>query len=280
MPPRAGKPLMLSEYGQYTAWSGADQPELAAEGLGCGLHLIPILVLTMPCYADCPMIGYVLYGSGMAGVTPAGGNATEKLILLMADTAHAVIPGDITYFFLAGGNDVLRGLDAAAWAPAMTVEQATAAFRGQKDVLSTSTNRDTLQYLIHNITKDGRDGLVVNTKDVADAGAVKTVTGAGLGALRMSVVVGRLESGTACAPWVVRDGGAQAVYVDRGSARVQVSAAAGGDKLLLDEEVAAGDLFVVPRFAVASLTATGRDRLEWVSLIKSPTCAHDPVSNI
>lgn len=67
---------------------------------------------------------------------------------------------------------------------------------------------------------------------------------------------------------MLREGAAHAVYVARGSARVQVSSAAGGDTLLLDEEVPAGSLFVVPRFAVA-LVAAGADGAEWVSLIKS-----------
>ena len=67
---------------------------------------------------------------------------------------------------------------------------------------------------------------------------------------------------------MVREGVAQAVYVARGSARVQVSSAVGGETLLLDEEVAAGSVFVVPRFAVA-FVAAGTDGVEWVSLIKS-----------
>ena len=38
--------------------------------------------------------------------------------------------------------------------------------------------------------------------------------------------------------------------------------------LLLDEEVAAGSVFVVPRFAVALISA-GANGAEWVSLVKS-----------
>ena len=64
------------------------------------------------------------------------------------------------------------------------------------------------------------------------------------------------------------------VYVARGSARVQVSSAVGGETLLLDEEVAAGSVFVVPRFAVA-FVAAGADGVEWVSLIKSARYVRD-----
>ena len=100
------------------------------------------------------------------------------------------------------------------------------------------------------------------------AGTVKTFTAGDLGGFGISAALGRLESGAARAPWVVREGAAQAVYVACGSARVQVSSAAGGDTLLLDEVVAAGGVFVVPRFAVA-FVAAGTDGVEWVSLIKS-----------
>uniref|UniRef100_M8D9Q9 Uncharacterized protein n=1 Tax=Aegilops tauschii TaxID=37682 RepID=M8D9Q9_AEGTA len=209
MSAKAGKPLVQTDAGAYIAWSGADQPELATEGLGCGLLVLRPLGFALPHYADSNKFGYVLGGSGVAGVLPvdakervvrlkAGdviavrtgdvswwyndndGHADDLSILFIGDTGRALSPGDISYFFLAGGNSVLSGLDA---------------------------------------------GLLTRA-------------------------------------WP-----AQAVYVARGSARVQVSSAA-GDTLLLDEEVPAGSSFVVPRFAVA-LVAAGADGAEWVSLIKS-----------
>ncbi|EEE70183.1 hypothetical protein OsJ_30262 [Oryza sativa Japonica Group] len=69
-------------------------------------------------------------------------------------------------------------------------------------------------------------------------------------------------------PWVLRDAAAQAVYVARGSGRVQV-ASAGGASTLLDAEVAAGSLLVVPRYAVALVAADDAGGMELVSLIKS-----------
>jgi hypothetical protein len=112
-----------------------------------------------------------------------------------------------------------------------------------------------------------RKGLVASAGHVT-AGTVKTLTAADLGGLGISAAIGRLEAGGARAPWVLREGAAQAVYVARGRARVQVSSAAGGETLLLNEEVPAGSVFVVPRFAVA-FVAAGADGVEWVSLIKS-----------
>jgi hypothetical protein len=62
------------------------------------------------------------------------GAGADLSIVFMGDTACAVSPGDISYFFLAGGNSVLGGLDAAAWAPGVTAEQASVAFKSQPAV--------------------------------------------------------------------------------------------------------------------------------------------------
>lgn len=301
MSAKAGKPLVQTDAGAYIAWSGADQPELATEGLGCGLLVLRPLGFALPHYADSNKFGYVLSGSGVAGVLPveakervvrlkAGdviavrtgdvswwyndndneGSADDLSILFIGDTARAVSPGDISYFFLAGGNSVLSGFDAGlltmAW-PGVTEEQAATAFRSQPAVLLTRLSAKLPGVCPR---EHDRKGLVVNAGHVA-AGTLKMLTASDLDALGgfgFSAVLGRLEPGAARAPWVLREGAAQAVYVARGSARVQVSSAVGGDTLLLDEDIAAGSLFVVPRFAVA-LVAAGADGVEWVSLIKS-----------
>ncbi|KAM3277489.1 hypothetical protein ACQJBY_045403 [Aegilops geniculata] len=169
-----------------------------------------------------------------------------------------------------GGKSVLGGFDAdllaGAW-PGVTKEHAAALFRSQPAILLTglSTKLPGVCAREHD-----RKGLVANAGQVA-AGTLKTLTAAdlaALGDLGISAVIGRLDPGAARAPWVLREGAAQAVYVARGSARVQVSSSAGGETLLLDEEVAAGSVFVVPRFAVTLISA-GADGAEWVSLIKS-----------
>nr|BAJ96477.1 predicted protein [Hordeum vulgare subsp. vulgare] len=303
---KGGKALVKSDAGAYVAWSGTDQPELAAEGLGCGLLLLRPLSFALPHYADSPKFGYVLRGSGVAGVLPVAtedasaaarervvrleagdviavrtgdvswwyndsdGDADDLSILFLGDTERAVSPGDISYFFLAGGNSVLGGFDAGLLAGAwsgVTKEQAAAVFRSQPAVLlaGLSTKLTGVCPREHD-----RKGLVVNAGQVA-AGTLKAVTAAdlaALGDLGISAVIGKLDPGAAQAPWVLREGAAQAVYVARGSARVQVSSSVGGETLLLDEEAAAGSVLVLPRFAVALISA-GADGAEWVSLIKS-----------
>uniref|UniRef100_A0A453LKK6 Cupin type-1 domain-containing protein n=1 Tax=Aegilops tauschii subsp. strangulata TaxID=200361 RepID=A0A453LKK6_AEGTS len=154
MSAKGGKAQVQSDAGAYVAWSGVDQPELAAEGLGCGLLVLRPLSFALPHYADSHKFGYVLGGSGVAGVLPVAtgdaspaarervvrleagdviavrtgdvswwyndsdGDADDLSILFMGDTERAVNPGDISYFFLAGGNSVLGGFDAGLLEPA------------------------------------------------------------------------------------------------------------------------------------------------------------------
>lgn len=296
MSAKPGKAIVQSDAGSYVAWSGAEQPAVAAEKLGCGLLVLKPLGFALPHYADSSKFGYVLQGSAVVGVLPAGdakervvrleagdviavrlgdvtwwyndADAADLTILFMGDTAGAVSPGDISYFLLAGAMNVLNGLDegllAKAWG--VTREQAGTAFHSQAAALLTKLSDKLTGICPH---EHDRNGLVVNAFRVPP-GRVETVTAAhlpALGELGFSVGLARLEAGAVHAPWVIREAAAQAVYVARGSGRVQIVGTGGAT--LLDAEVAAGSLFVVPRFAVACVAA-GADGMEWVSLIKSP----------
>uniref|UniRef100_A0A0E0IND6 Cupin type-1 domain-containing protein n=1 Tax=Oryza nivara TaxID=4536 RepID=A0A0E0IND6_ORYNI len=309
MSPKAGKPLVENDAGSYLAWSGKDQPAVAGEKLGCGLLVLKPLGFALPHYADSGKFGYVLGGSAVVGVLPAGVDARERVVRLeagdviamragevtwwyndtdgddvtivfMGDTARAASPGDISYFVLAGPMGVLGGLDAGLLAKASGLtspEQAATAFRSQPAALLTRLNRK-----LHGVRprEHDRHGIVVNAARVpADsntggaAAGTKTVTAAHLPVLAQlgfSVGLTRLDAGAAVrGPWVLRDAAAQAVYVARGSGRVQV-AGAGGASTLLDAEVAAGSLLVVPRYGVSLAAADDAGGMELVSLIKSP----------
>uniref|UniRef100_A0A0D3H9T3 Cupin type-1 domain-containing protein n=1 Tax=Oryza barthii TaxID=65489 RepID=A0A0D3H9T3_9ORYZ len=286
MSPKAGKPLVENDAGSYLAWSGKDQPAVAGEKLGCGLLVLKPLGFALPHYADSGKFGYVLGGSAVVGVLPAGVDARERVVRLEAGDVIAMragevtCPGDISYFVLAGPMGVLGGLDAGLLAKASGLtspEQAATAFRSQPAALLTRLNGK-----LHGVRprEHDRHGLVVNAARVpADsntggaAAGTKTVTAAHLPVLAQlgfSVGLTRLDAGAAVrGPWVLRDAAAQAVYVARGSGRVQV-AGAGGASTLLDAEVAAGSLLVVPRYGVSLAAADDAGGMELVSLIKSP----------
>ncbi|EEE70185.1 hypothetical protein OsJ_30264 [Oryza sativa Japonica Group] len=283
MSPKAGKPLVENDAGSYLAWSGKDQPAVAGEKLGCGLLVLKPLGFALPHYADSGKFGYVLGGSAVVGVLPAGVDARERVVRLeagdviamragevtwwyndtdgedvtivfMGDTAGAVSPGDISYFVLAGPMGVLGGLDAGLLAKASGLtspEQAATAFRSQPAALLTRLNGK-----LHGVRprEHDRHGLVVNAARVP---ADSNTGGA----------APRDEDGHRGAP--ASAGAARAVYVARGSGRVQV-AGAGGASTLLDAEVAAGSLLVVPRYGVSLAAADDAGGMELVSLIKSP----------
>lgn len=251
MSPKAGKPLVENDAGSYLAWSGKDQPAVAGEKLGCGLLVLKPLGFALPHYADSGKFGYVLGGSAVVGVLPAGVDARERVVRLeagdviamragevtwwyndtdgedvtivfMGDTAGAVSPGDISYFVLAGPMGVLGGLDAGLLAKASGLtspEQAATAFRSQPAALLTRLNGK-----LHGVRprEHDRHGLVVNAARVpADsntggaAAGTKTVTAAHLPVLAQlgfSVGLTRLDAGAAVrGPWVLRDAAAQAV---------------------------------------------------------------------
>uniref|UniRef100_A0A0E0QUU5 Cupin type-1 domain-containing protein n=1 Tax=Oryza rufipogon TaxID=4529 RepID=A0A0E0QUU5_ORYRU len=280
MSPKAGKPLVQNDAGSYLAWSGKDQPALAGEKLGCGLLVLKPLGFALPHYADSGKFGYVLGGSAVVGVLPVGVDARERVVRLEAADVIAMragevtwCPGDFSYFILAGPMGVLGGLDAGLLATASGLtspEQAATAFRSQPAALLTRLSRK-----LHGVRprEHDRHGIVVNAARVPpDSTGGKTVTAAHLPALAqlgLSVGLALLDAGAAVrGPWVLRDAAAQAVYVARGSGRVQV-ASAGGASTLLDAEVAAGSLLVVPRYAVALVAADDAGGMELVSLIKS-----------
>uniref|UniRef100_A0A0D9XGG7 Cupin type-1 domain-containing protein n=1 Tax=Leersia perrieri TaxID=77586 RepID=A0A0D9XGG7_9ORYZ len=298
----AGKPLVENDAGSYLAWSGK---EVAGEKLGCGVLVLKPLGFALPHYADSGKFGYVLGGSAVVGVLTVGVHAEEKVarlvsgdviavragevswwyndaeedgddvtIVFMGDTSGAVSPGDITYFLLAGTNSVLGSLDAALLAAAASSstspEQANGAFRSQPATLLTRLRRGVV---VVRPREHDRHGLVVNAGAAGASGETRTVITAAqlpaLGEIGISVGITRVdEAGGVVGPWVVRDGASQAVYVARGSGRIQV-AGAGGATTLVDEDVAAGGMIVVPRYAVA-LVGAGAGGMELVSLIKSP----------
>ncbi|PNT65103.1 hypothetical protein BRADI_4g37310v3 [Brachypodium distachyon] len=248
MSAKPGKVVVQSDAGAYLAWPGADQPGLAVDGLGCGLLVLKPLGLALPHYADSNKFGYMLSGTGLAGVLPlplppqpAGHDASEKVVRLADGDLVAVRTGEVSWWYNDGEDD-----DADM---SIVFMADTAGALGQK-LLVCPRERD-------------REGLVVRVA----SGKATAEELASLDGLGISAVVGRIEAGGAGrAPWVVRDGAAQAVYVARGSARVQVSSSGGGDTLAVDEVVSAGSLFVVPRFAVACLVAAGAGRRRGVGV--------------
>ncbi|KAH9290510.1 hypothetical protein KI387_034627, partial [Taxus chinensis] len=70
-----------------------------------------------------------------------------------------------------------------------------------------------------------------------------------------------------CSPGFSSDSAFQVTYITRGSGRVQVVGIDG--ERVLETEIKAGSLFIVPRFHVVSKIA-GDEGMEWFSIITTP----------
>ncbi|KAI4965658.1 hypothetical protein ZWY2020_051194 [Hordeum vulgare] len=305
MSAKGSKALVKSDAGAYVAWSGTDQPELAAEGLGCGLLLLRPLSFALPHYADSPKFGYVLRGSGVAGVLPvatedASAAARERVVRLEAGDVIAVRTGDVSWWYndSDGDTDDLSILflgDTGALSArghllllsrrrqrrprrlrrgpprrGMVWGDEGAGRRRVPEPASRPPRRpeheaDRRLPARARQERARRERRPSRRRDPED-GHRGGPGGAGRPRDQRSDRQARSRR-RASAVGVTR-GAAQAVYVARGSARVQVSSSVGGETLLLDEEAAAGSVLVLPRFAVALISA-GADGAEWVSLIKS-----------
>ena len=83
----------------------------------------------------------------------------------------------------------------------------------------------------------------------------------------LSAMFVKLKANEVSSPIYVADSGVRVTYVVKGSGRVQIVGING--ERVLDAEVKAGDLFVVPRFFVAMEAASG-EGMECFSVITSP----------
>ncbi|KAH9298951.1 hypothetical protein KI387_030633, partial [Taxus chinensis] len=70
-----------------------------------------------------------------------------------------------------------------------------------------------------------------------------------------------------CSPGFSSDSAFQVTYIAQGSGRVQVVGIDG--ERVLETEIKAGSLFIVPRFYVVSKIA-GEDGMQWFSIITTP----------
>uniref|UniRef100_A0A0D9VBU2 Cupin type-1 domain-containing protein n=1 Tax=Leersia perrieri TaxID=77586 RepID=A0A0D9VBU2_9ORYZ len=236
------------------------------EKLGCGLLTLKPYGFTMPHYTDSPQIGLrhlrqrdrrrpPSCGGGRRGgaavvgeervVRIAAGEATwwyndddegndgeDVVILFMADTAGAVVAGEISYFILA---------TATGWSR-----------RSRRPPRSVASRYPfSLGCAPSSCKASAHASTTVNA--VATTGTLKLVTAAELPMLEE-----------------IRISGGHLLYVAKGSGRVQLAGAGnGGASILLDAPVEEGSLIVVPPYAVA-LVGADAGGIEFVSLIKSP----------
>ncbi|ONI36125.1 hypothetical protein PRUPE_1G570800 [Prunus persica] len=294
--PKQAQKLFEGDGGAYYIWSSSDVPALVEAKVGAGKLVLQPHGFALPHYSDSSKLGYVLQGEdGLVGmvfpntseevviklkkgdVIPVplgsvswwfnngGSNSEELVVVFLGETTRAYIPGQFTYFLLAGTQSLLGGFSTEFVSKAynITKDEADKITKSQTGVLIIKLGEDektkipkpsenSTHKLVHNIT------CTTTTLTEKEFPFLKQ---AGLSA---SLI--KLEANAISSPIYTADATVQVVYVAGGSGQIQIVGLDG--KLALDTQVKAGDLFVVPSFFMVAKLA-GKNGLECFSVITS-----------
>ncbi|KAK6240951.1 Cupin 1 - like 8 [Theobroma cacao] len=302
--PKFPRTFAEGEGGGYYNWASADSPVLREAKVAAGKLVLKPRGFALPHYADCSKVGYVLEGNCGVGLTlaadpkdkmafiglkkgniipvPSGsvswwynyGNS-DVVIVFLGDATKAYVPGEITYFLLAGPQGHL-----AAFSPEfiartyhVSVEKAQKLADRQKSILSTKLGQEEAE----GIPKPSEDLVNLWTQNidssspdvqVKNGGKSTTLTGIQfpfLGEVGLNVTRLVLEPNATRAPAYASD--AQVFYIAKGSGQVQIVGLQG--KLCLNTIVETGQIFVVPSFFMVTFSANG-EGMESVSIVTSP----------
>ncbi|KAI3755214.1 hypothetical protein L1987_55010 [Smallanthus sonchifolius] len=273
--------------GGYYVWSNAKTPLLSESKVAAGKLLLHPLGFALPHYADCNKVGFVLEGTITVGlVAPnspeekvllikkgdaiplsAGvvswwfnGGDTDAVIVFLGETSKALVPGQFTYFFVAGVLGFLAGFQSDFVGKTFGLDQNESEnlVNSQQGALLVKLDQGIKFPEPSNHTKDKLYATVDDPsgKDVVKGGGfISFLTEKNLALLSdigLSTKFVKLEGNALLAPSYVADGSVQICYVSKGSGRIKVVGSEG--KPALDSKVEEGDLYIVPQFfAIAEI---------------------------
>ncbi|XP_050376800.1 LOW QUALITY PROTEIN: cocosin 1-like [Argentina anserina] len=288
--PKSAVAAFEGDDGGYYVWSF---PALGEANVGAGKLVLKPSGFALPHYADSAKLGYVLQGEdGVVGmVLPStseevvlklkkgdvipvplgavswwfnnGDSADDLVIVFLGETTKAYTPGVFTYFFIAGTQSLLGGFstDFISKSFNITNDEADEVTKNQKGVLLVKL-------------EDGKTMLptpfsVLTRKLVHQLNVCATLTEKEFPFLKqagLSANLIKLEPFAISSPTYTTDSTVQVIYVVGGGGRVQIAGLNG--QSVLDAEVTAGQLIVVPRFFMVAKLA-GEKGMECVSVITS-----------
>ncbi|KAL2343159.1 hypothetical protein Fmac_004444 [Flemingia macrophylla] len=302
--PKTAETLVEGDGGGYYTWSSSHMPLLAKTNVCAGRLVLHSHGFALPHYADSSKIGYVIQGSdGVAGLVlpnteeevvlrlkkgdvipvPVGSVSwwfndgdCDLIVVFLGETSKAITPGDISYFFLTGALGLIGGFSTELTSKVYSLnkEEVEKLTKSQTGVLIIKLDKsqpmpkpqiDVAKKLVYNIDVALPENVVKN------AGLVKTLTEkefSFIGDVGLSVVRVKLEPGAIKAPSYSISPTVQLLYIARGSGKIEIVDHNG--KLVLDTQVEAGHLLVVPRyFAHAEIAGEeGMDRYSIVTTTK------------
>ncbi|KAK7318735.1 hypothetical protein RJT34_03442 [Clitoria ternatea] len=295
--PKVAEAVFEGEGGGYYSWLNS---ELGKTNLGAGHLVLHPRGFALPHYADSSKIGYVIQGSdGIVGLVlpnskkevvlklkqgdiipvPIGtvswwfnDGDSDLTIVFLGETSKALIPGQFTYFFLTGAIGLIGGFSPELTSKVYDLNQdeVNKLTKSQKGLLIIKLDKshsipkpqlDITKDLVYNID----DALPEN--DVKNAGLVKTLTEKDFPFIKdvgLSVIRVKLEPGAIKAPSYPTNPVVQLMYIARGSGKLEIVGING--KRVLDTQVKAGHLLLVPQFFVVAEIA-GDEGMEIYSTV-------------
>ena len=192
---------------------------------------------------------------------------SELVVIFLGQTTRAYIPGEFTYILLTGGLGILGGFSTEFTSKAFDLnkDEANELVKSQSGVLIVKLDtKTTIPKPQQHKTKE----LVYNI-DAAEADNGRIVTKAKfsfIGEVDLAAKYLKLKANAVSPPTYTTDSSVGVIYVVRGGGRIQIVGLMG--KRVLDTEVKAGQLVVVPPFfAVAKIA--GEEGMECFSIITS-----------
>ena len=287
--PKSAAKAFEGDGGGYYIWSF---PALGEANVGAGKLVLKPSGFALPHYADSAKLGYVLQGEdGLVGMVfpnaseevvlklkkgdvipvPLGavswwfnnGDSSDDLVIVfLGETTKAYTPGLFTYFLIAGTQGLVGGF---------STDFISKSFNISKDEAEEVTKNQTGALLVK--LEQGKTlpkpNALITHKLVHPLTGSATLTEKEFPFLNqagLSANLIKLEPDAISSPIYTTDSTVQLIYVVRGGGRVQIAGING--QRVLDAEVTAGHLIVVPRFFMVAKLA-GEEGLDCFSVITS-----------
>ncbi|GMJ14398.1 hypothetical protein like AT1G07750 [Hibiscus trionum] len=291
-----------TEGGGYYNWEAAESPVLGEANVAAGKLVLKPRGFALPHYADCPKVGYVLEGVCGVGLTiPENTKQTmafigvkkgdvipvpyasvswwynygdsDVVIVFLGDTTNAYVAGEITYFLLTGplGHLAAFSPEFIAKTYQISVEKAGKLAASQKGVLLLKLSEEeakTIPNPNEELVNIWTQNIDASSPDVEVNNGGKSTTsqfppleqvGVGLNVNRL-VLAAKASRAPSYASHT------RMFYVAKGTGKVQAVGLQG--KLVLNSKVESGQLFVVPKLFMVTISADEQG-MELVSIATS-----------
>ncbi|OMO74254.1 11-S seed storage protein, plant [Corchorus capsularis] len=239
--------------GIYYNWAASDSPVLAQAKLAAGKLIMKPGSLALPHYADCPKIGYVLEGNCGVGLTLQARTKDKKTVFMDLRKGDIMpIPKEsVSWWYNHGNSDleiVFMGDSTNAYFPGEITYFLLAGAISPFTAFSPEFIAKT-----YNLIENGGKSTTLTAIQFPFLEEV------GLSFTRLV-----LEPNATPAPGYASE--SRMFFVAKGSGKVQIVGILG--KLVLNTKVEAGQMFVVPKLFIVTISAD-EGGMELASIVKS-----------